>query len=86
MVHNVKRHGLDGVICGHIHTPVIKRIDGITYINCGDWVDNCTAIVEHYDGRMQLVRWPHPEEHQMQNSEVLGEAHPIGERVAAKVT
>lgn len=61
VVHNVKRLGLDGVICGHIHTPVIKRIDGITYINCGDWVDSCTAIVEHYDGRMQLVRWAHAE-------------------------
>jgi len=57
VVHNVRRRGLDGVICGHIHTPVIKEIDGMTYINCGDWVDSCTAIVEHLDGRMQLVRW-----------------------------
>ena len=57
VVHNVKRLGLDGVICGHIHTPAIKRIDGITYMNCGDWVDSCTGIVEHYDGRMELVRW-----------------------------
>jgi hypothetical protein len=39
----------------------LKRIDGVTYINCGDWVDSCTAIVEHYDGRMQLVRWIHPQ-------------------------
>lgn len=61
VVHDVKRLGLDGVICGHIHTPVIKRVDGVIYINCGDWVDNCTAIVEHYDGRIQLVRWSHPE-------------------------
>ena len=61
VVHNVKRRGLDGVICGHIHTPVIKQIDGLTYINCGDWVDSCTAIVEHMDGRMQLVRWTLPE-------------------------
>jgi len=60
VVRNVKRLGFDGVICGHIHTPAIKRIDGITYINCGDWVDSCTAIVEHYDGHMQLVRWMHP--------------------------
>ena len=60
VVRDVKRLGLDGVICGHIHTPAIKRIDGITYINCGDWVDSCTAIVEHYDGRMQLVRWTYP--------------------------
>jgi UDP-2,3-diacylglucosamine pyrophosphatase LpxH len=46
----------DGVICGHIHTPVIKTLEGIVYLNCGDWVDSCTAIVEHLDGRMELVR------------------------------
>jgi len=60
VVHSVKQRGLDGVICGHIHTPAIKRVDGVVYINCGDWVDSCTAIVEHYDGRMELVRWTHP--------------------------
>jgi UDP-2,3-diacylglucosamine pyrophosphatase LpxH len=53
---NIRERGLDGVICGHIHTPVIKRIDGVLYFNCGDWVDSCTAIVEHPDGRMELVR------------------------------
>ena len=55
VVHDVKRLGYDGVICGHIHTAAIKRIEGVTYINCGDWVDSCTAVVEHYDGRMQLA-------------------------------
>ncbi len=48
--------GVDGVICGHIHTPALKQVDDILYLNCGDWVDNCTAIVEHPDGRMELVR------------------------------
>ena len=61
VVRNVKKRGYDGVICGHIHTPVIKSIEGLTYINCGDWVDSCTAIVEHFDGRMQLVRWMQPD-------------------------
>jgi UDP-2,3-diacylglucosamine pyrophosphatase LpxH len=61
VVHHVKHYGLDGVICGHIHTAAIKRIQGVIYINCGDWVDSCTAIIEHYDGRLQLVRWPHPQ-------------------------
>jgi len=54
------RHGetlrVDGVICGHIHTPGIKQLDRVLYLNCGDWVDNCTAIVEHLDGRMELMR------------------------------
>ncbi|MDB5812575.1 MAG: UDP-2,3-diacylglucosamine hydrolase [Betaproteobacteria bacterium] len=60
VVHTAKKHALDGVICGHIHTPVIKQIDGLVYINCGDWVDSCTAVVEHLDGRMELVRSMHP--------------------------
>jgi UDP-2,3-diacylglucosamine pyrophosphatase LpxH len=57
VVRNVRDKGLDGVICGHIHAAAIKQIDGVTYINCGDWVDSCTAIVEHVDGRMELVDW-----------------------------
>lgn len=65
VVHNARHHALDGVICGHIHTPAIKRIDGMTYINCGDWVDSCTAVVEHMDGRMQLVRADSCEEAQI---------------------
>ena len=56
----VVRHGhalgVDGVICGHIHTPVVRQVDGTLYLNCGDWVDSCTAIVEHFDGRMELVQ------------------------------
>ena len=48
---------MDGVVCGHIHAAAIKQVDGITYINCGDWVDSCTAILEHQDGRMELVEW-----------------------------
>ena len=47
----------DGVICGHIHTPDIRSIDEIAYLNCGDWVENCSAIVEHHDGRWELLRW-----------------------------
>ena len=65
VVHHVRQMGLDGVVCGHIHSAAIKNIDGIAYINCGDWVDSCTAIVEHDDGRMELVHW--------RESEVLGE-------------
>jgi hypothetical protein len=57
VVRDVKSRGCDGVICGHIHAATIKQIEGVTYINCGDWVDSCTAIVEHFDGRMELVEW-----------------------------
>ena len=57
VMHNVRHRGLDGVICGHIHAAAVKQVDGVTYLNCGDWVDSCTAIVEHLDGRMELIEW-----------------------------
>ena len=52
-----RERGVDGVICGHIHVAAHEERDGFAYINCGDWVDSCTAVVEHTDGRMELVRW-----------------------------
>lgn len=57
VIHAVRERGLDGVICGHIHCAAIKEVGGLTYVNCGDWVDSCTAIVEHLDGRLELVDW-----------------------------
>jgi UDP-2,3-diacylglucosamine pyrophosphatase LpxH len=45
VVHDVKQIRRDSVICGHIDTPVIKRLNEVIYIHCGHWVDNCTAIV-----------------------------------------
>ena len=59
------RHGLDGVICGHIHHATMRTISGITYVNTGDFVESCTAVVEHFDGRLEIVEWmtfgPSPE-------------------------
>jgi UDP-2,3-diacylglucosamine pyrophosphatase LpxH len=52
-----KRQKVDGVICGHIHHAAIKDQAGIRYMNCGDWVESCTALVESYDGRFEIVRW-----------------------------
>ena len=53
--------GVDGVVCGHIHRPEVRTVlrDGrpVLYANCGDWVENCTALVEHVDGRLEIVRW-----------------------------
>jgi UDP-2,3-diacylglucosamine pyrophosphatase LpxH len=51
------RRDADGVICGHIHVPSRATIDGIDYLNTGDWVESCTVLVEHLDGRMELLRW-----------------------------
>lgn len=56
-IRHARERGLDGIVCGHIHWAAIREIDGLAYINCGDWVDSCTAIVEHFDGRLELVAW-----------------------------
>ena len=50
-----KERGCQGVICGHIHTPADKMIGEIHYLNSGDWVESLTAILEHLDGRLELV-------------------------------
>ena len=52
-----KKRGYDGVICGHIHHAEIKDLDGVTYMNDGDWVESCTALVEHHDGHWDIVTW-----------------------------
>ncbi|NLS28753.1 UDP-2,3-diacylglucosamine hydrolase [Sphingomonas sp. S2M10] len=49
--------GVDGVIAGHIHKAEIRPIDGVEYYNDGDWVEGCTALVEHYDGSMEILHW-----------------------------
>ncbi len=50
------RH-VDGVVCGHIHSAEIRRFGEVTYYNTGDWVESCTALVEHGDGRMEVLDW-----------------------------
>jgi UDP-2,3-diacylglucosamine pyrophosphatase LpxH len=57
LVRSARKRGVDGVICGHIHHPVIRNIRGLAYANCGDWIDSCSALVEHFDGAMEIVRW-----------------------------
>jgi UDP-2,3-diacylglucosamine pyrophosphatase LpxH len=52
-----RRHQANGVVCGHIHHAVIRDIDGITYINTGDFVESCTAVAEHEDGRLEVLCW-----------------------------
>lgn len=57
MIRLAERRGVDGIICGHVHTPEIRDVGGIKYFNDGDWVESCSAMVEHMDGRMELIRW-----------------------------
>lgn len=57
VVEEARREKVDGVICGHIHHAVIETISGVRYMNTGDWVESCTALVEHQDGRFELIHW-----------------------------
>lgn len=55
-----ERAGADGVVCGHIHRSCSTRIREIEYFNCGDWVESCTALVEHPDSAIELLTWQAP--------------------------
>ena len=52
-----KRRGLDGVVCGHIHHAEIRELHDVTYHNCGDWVESCTALGEDHNGKISVIRW-----------------------------
>jgi UDP-2,3-diacylglucosamine pyrophosphatase LpxH len=56
MALHTRKRSCEGVVCGHIHTPAVKSIEELSYHNCGDWVENCTALLEHDDGQIELVR------------------------------
>ena len=53
----VRDQELDGVICGHIHHAMSREMNGIHYVNTGDWVESCTAVVEHHDGTLEVLFW-----------------------------
>ena len=71
-----RRQQVDGLICGHIHRPEIAQINGVSYLNCGDWVESCTALLEHHDGSIELV-------HCADHSAVLKTLPPVIDREAA---
>ena len=57
VVHEAALRGVDGVVCGHIHSAEIRRIGNLTYYNDGDWVESCTALVEDRAGAMSIIDW-----------------------------
>jgi UDP-2,3-diacylglucosamine pyrophosphatase LpxH len=58
VAHEARRRNVDGVVCGHIHHPAIREVDGVLYCNDGDWVESRTALVEDFSGALRIVRWP----------------------------
>ena len=57
VVRYAANHKVDAVLCGHIHSAAIRKIGATTYYNCGDWVESCTALIEHLDGEIELVKY-----------------------------
>jgi UDP-2,3-diacylglucosamine pyrophosphatase LpxH len=62
LAQEARNRGMDGVVCGHIHKAEMRMIDGILYCNDGDWVESCTALVEHASGALEIVHWAHVQE------------------------
>ncbi len=92
LVCHAKELECDGVICGHIHVPRIETLGDVTYCNTGDWVEHCTALVEHETGELELVDWSHdstelPVRRRKRSLEMVEicDATPSVEHVAASV-
>jgi UDP-2,3-diacylglucosamine pyrophosphatase LpxH len=78
-----RRHDADGVVCGHIHHAVIRDIDGITYINTGDFVESCTVVAEHHDGRLEIIHWQLTAEEQLVAAQAAEERTRTATKAAA---
>lgn len=71
-----RSRGYDGVVCGHIHRPEMRDIDGVLYANDGDWVESLSALVESFDGELRLMHWAQADELRFVSPEPLGVASP----------
>ena len=58
IVRYAEKFSVDAVLCGHIHSAAIHQLGNLTYYNCGDWVESRSAIVEHLNGKMELIHYP----------------------------
>lgn len=64
---------VDGIVCGHIHHAEITKINGVLYCNDGDWVENCTALIETHDGKLHLIKWTEKQDCTKSNQSSLQE-------------
>jgi UDP-2,3-diacylglucosamine pyrophosphatase LpxH len=83
LVEAARRHKVDGVVCGHIHHAAIRDIVGITYVNTGDFVESCTVVAEHDDGRLEILRWQMTAEEQALAALAANEGTKTAARAAA---
>src|SRR5262249_25163244 len=55
--HYAEINHADGIVCGHMHSASARMVSGVQYYNCGDWVESCTALVERFDGSIEILDW-----------------------------
>lgn len=79
LTHIAKEREVDGVVCGHIHHAEMREINGILYCNDGDWVESCTSLIEHKDGRLEIVYW----ENNFEKSTITELEELLGRQIAA---
>lgn len=73
LVNECTNRNMQGVICGHIHHPVLKEIDGVQYANCGDWIESCSALVEDKQGQLEIVQWQKSIQKEKKESDLFSE-------------
>jgi UDP-2,3-diacylglucosamine pyrophosphatase LpxH len=71
IVRYARKFSVDAVLCGHIHNAAIRQFGNVTYYNCGDWVESCSALLEHHDGRMEIVTYLPAAQHR-QSRQLIG--------------
>lgn len=81
VVAEARKYDVEGIVCGHIHRAELREIDGILYANAGDWVESYTALVEHFDGQLEILHWIPTEE----VLKPLGDGQLLGELPALHV-
>ena len=78
VIREARRRGVDGVVCGHIHHAELRVVDGLTYANDGDWVESLTALVEHADGRLEIIDWAEAMRRRTRRSPMAALPQPAG--------
>ena len=66
-----KRKKFDGILCGHIHHAEDRDFNGVNYLNCGDWVESCTALAENYDGSFEILYWDKIREQYLDTKDII---------------
>ena len=85
VAHEAQKRGVDGVVCGHIHHAEIRMIGDVLYLNDGDWVESCSALVEDANGHMEILRWADPSQRHIPRQWEKVPAHLAGAPAAAAV-